>query len=86
MPIVPVDDPLDARLHDFRAVPDPVLFRRRGLFVAESRFVVRELLAHPPADRAIAARDPGRPSPASATSSTTALSTPCQCTWPHPPC
>ena len=47
MPIVPVDDPLDARLHDFRAVPDPVLFRRRGLFVAESRFVVRELLAHP---------------------------------------
>lgn len=47
MPIVPVDDPLDPRLHDFRAVPDPVLFRRRGLFVAESRFVVRELLVHP---------------------------------------
>ena len=47
MPIVPVDDPLDARLHDFHAVPDPVLLRRRGLFVAESRFVVRELLAHP---------------------------------------
>ncbi len=47
MPVVPVDDPLDARLHDFHAVPDPVLLRRRGLFVAESRFVVRELLAHP---------------------------------------
>ena len=47
MPIVPVDDPLDPRLHDFRHVPDPVLFRRRGLFVAESRFVVRELLVHP---------------------------------------
>ena len=47
MPIVPVDDPLDARLHDFHAVPDPVLLRRRGLFVAESRFVVRELLTHP---------------------------------------
>lgn len=47
MPIEPVDDPLDARLRDFHAVPDPVLLRRRGLFVAESRFVVRELLAHP---------------------------------------
>ena len=47
MPIEPVDDPQDPRLHDFRAVPDPILFRRRGLFVAESRFVVRELLVHP---------------------------------------
>ncbi len=47
MPIEAVDDPLDPRLHDFRAVPDPVLFRQRGLFVAESRFVVRELLVHP---------------------------------------
>ena len=47
MPIEAVDDPLDPRLHDFRHVPDPVLFRQRGLFVAESRFVVRELLVHP---------------------------------------
>ena len=47
MPVVPIDDPLDPRLHDFRGVPDPILLRRRGLFVAESRFVVRELLAHP---------------------------------------
>ena len=47
MPVVPVDDPLDPRLRDFRDVPDPVLLRRRGLFVAESRFVVRELLVHP---------------------------------------
>lgn len=47
MPIEPVDDPRDPRLRDFHAVPDPVLLRRRGLFVAESRFVVRELLAHP---------------------------------------
>ena len=47
MPIEPVDDPRDPRLRDFHAVPDPVLLRWRGLFVAESRFVVRELLAHP---------------------------------------
>ena len=47
MPIEPVDDPRDPRLRDFHAVPDPVLLRRRSLFVAESRFVVRELLAHP---------------------------------------
>ena len=47
MPIEPIDDPRDPRLRDFHAVPDPVLLRRRGLFVAESRFVVRELLAHP---------------------------------------
>lgn len=47
MPVVSIDDPRDPRLRDFHAVPDPVLLRRRGLFVAESRFVVRELLAHP---------------------------------------
>ena len=47
MPIEPVDNPGDPRLSDFHAVPDPVLLRRRGLFVAESRFVVRELLTHP---------------------------------------
>ena len=47
MPIEPVYDPRDPRLRDFHAVPDPVLLHRRGLFVAESRFVVRELLAHP---------------------------------------
>ncbi len=47
MPIVPVDDPLDPRLRDFRHAPDPVLIHQRGLFVAESRFVVRELLVHP---------------------------------------
>lgn len=47
MPIELVDDPRDPRLREFHAVPDPVLLRRRGVFVAESRFVVRELLAHP---------------------------------------
>ncbi len=47
MPILPVDDPDDPRLTSYRDVPDPVLLRSRGLFVAESRLVVRELLAHP---------------------------------------
>ncbi len=47
MPIVQVDDPQDPRLGDYRDVPDPVLLRERGIFVAESRLVVRELLGHP---------------------------------------
>ncbi len=47
MPILPVDDPDDPRLADYRDVPDPMLLRDRGLFVAESRLVVRELLTHP---------------------------------------
>ena len=47
MPIAQVDDPQDPRLVDYRQVPDPVLLRDRGIFVAESRLVVRELLAHP---------------------------------------
>jgi tRNA G18 (ribose-2'-O)-methylase SpoU len=47
MSIVQVDDPQDPRLVDYLDVPDPVLLRERGLFVAESRLVVRELLAHP---------------------------------------
>ena len=46
MPIVAVDDPDDPRLVDYRDVPDPVLLRERGLFVAESRLVVRTLLEH----------------------------------------
>ena len=47
MPVVPVDDVDDRRLTDYRTVSDPVLLRERGVFVAESRLVVRELLAHP---------------------------------------
>lgn len=46
MPIVPVDNPDDPRLADYRDVPDPVLLRERGLFAAESRLVVRALLQH----------------------------------------
>ena len=44
MPIVAVEDLDDPRLVDYRDVPDPVLLRERGLFVAESRLVVRTLL------------------------------------------
>ena len=47
MPVVPVDDVDDPRLADYRTVSDPLLLRERGVFVAESRLVVRELLAHP---------------------------------------
>ena len=47
MPVVPVDDVDDDRLADYRTVSDPLLLRERGVFVAESRLVVRELLAHP---------------------------------------
>ncbi len=46
MPIVRVEDPADPRLADYRDIPDPVLLRERGLFVAESRLVVHALLAH----------------------------------------
>jgi tRNA G18 (ribose-2'-O)-methylase SpoU len=44
---VEIDDLDDPRLADFRNVPDPVLLRERGLFIAEGRLVVRQLLASP---------------------------------------
>lgn len=44
-PLVPVTDPDDPRLADYRNVPDPVLLEQRQLFVAEGRLVVRRLLA-----------------------------------------
>ncbi|MEE2790366.1 MAG: RNA methyltransferase [Acidobacteriota bacterium] len=47
MPILAIDDPKDPRLADYHDVPDPVLLHQRGIFVAESRLVVRTLLAHP---------------------------------------
>ena len=37
----------DSRLSSYRAVSDPDLARREGLFVAEGRLVVRRLLANP---------------------------------------
>jgi tRNA G18 (ribose-2'-O)-methylase SpoU len=47
MPIVPVNDPHDSRIAEYRNVPDGVLLRDLGLFVAEGRLVVRQLLAAP---------------------------------------
>ena len=42
--LFPVTDPADARLADYRNIPDPELVARGGLFVAEGRFVVQRLL------------------------------------------
>jgi tRNA G18 (ribose-2'-O)-methylase SpoU len=42
--IIHIDDPADARLAEFRNVPDPELLARHRLFVAEGRLVVRRLL------------------------------------------
>ena len=45
--IVRIDSLDDPRVEDFRNVPDPLLVRRRGLFVAEGRLVVERLLTSP---------------------------------------
>ena len=45
MRIEPIHDPADPRVADYRDLRDAELRRRRGLFVAESRAVVRRLLA-----------------------------------------
>lgn len=44
MPIERVQHADDPRIADYRGVPDPVLLRERGVFVAEGRLVVRTLL------------------------------------------
>jgi tRNA G18 (ribose-2'-O)-methylase SpoU len=44
MPIVRITDAHDNRIAEYRNVPDGVLLRDLGLFVAEGRLVVRELL------------------------------------------
>jgi tRNA G18 (ribose-2'-O)-methylase SpoU len=44
VPFIPIDDPADPRLEDYRNVPDPELIERRGIFVAEGRLVVARLL------------------------------------------
>jgi tRNA G18 (ribose-2'-O)-methylase SpoU len=43
--VIPVADPADHRLDDYRNVPDPELLEHRGLFVAEGRLVVARLLS-----------------------------------------
>lgn len=47
MPVVPIDSADDPRVQDFRAVREPELVRRRGLFIAEGRLVVARLVALP---------------------------------------
>ena len=44
MPIERIDHADDPRIANYRGVPDPVLLRERGVFVAEGRLVVRTLL------------------------------------------
>lgn len=44
MPVIRIDDPADARLEEYRNVPDPDLIEKRGVFVAEGRLVVARLL------------------------------------------
>jgi tRNA G18 (ribose-2'-O)-methylase SpoU len=44
VPIEYIHNSDDARIADYRGVPDPVLLRERGVFVAEGRLVVRTLL------------------------------------------
>ena len=44
-PTVRIADPRDPRLDDYRDVKDPEWVRRRDLFLAEGRLVVRRLLA-----------------------------------------
>jgi len=43
-PIERIDDPADPRLADYRDLKEPRLRRERGIFIAESREVVRQLL------------------------------------------
>ena len=47
MALIPLDDPGDPRLADYRGVADPARLRDRGLFVAEGRLVVAALLGAP---------------------------------------
>jgi tRNA G18 (ribose-2'-O)-methylase SpoU len=44
MPIEHLTDPTDPRIAEYSAIPDAELVRRRGLFVAEGRLVVRRLI------------------------------------------
>ena len=52
-----IDSADDARLAEFRNVPDPELLRRHGLFVAEGRLVVMRLLSSGLETRALLVTD-----------------------------
>jgi hypothetical protein len=47
VPVERITDADDPRVQDYRAVREPELVRRRGLFIAEGRLVVGRLLALP---------------------------------------
>jgi tRNA G18 (ribose-2'-O)-methylase SpoU len=47
VPVVAIDSADDPRVQDYRAVREPELVRRRGLFIAEGRLVVARLVALP---------------------------------------
>ena len=47
MPVIAIASADDPRVHDYRAVREPELVRRRGLFIAEGRLVVARLVALP---------------------------------------
>lgn len=47
MPVIAITSADDPRVLDYRAVREPDLVRRRGLFIAEGRLVVARLLALP---------------------------------------
>jgi tRNA G18 (ribose-2'-O)-methylase SpoU len=53
VPVLSIDDAGDARIADYRGIPDPELARTRGVFVAEGRLVVRRLLASRFATRSV---------------------------------
>ncbi len=44
MPVIPLEDVDDARVAEYRNIPDPALLRSNGVFIAEGRLVVRRLL------------------------------------------
>ena len=47
VPVIAIISADDPRVLDYRAVREPDLVRRRGLFIAEGRLVVARLLALP---------------------------------------
>jgi tRNA G18 (ribose-2'-O)-methylase SpoU len=48
MPLIPLQDVNDARVAEYRGIPDPALLRSIGVFIAEGRLVVRRLLTASP--------------------------------------
>jgi tRNA G18 (ribose-2'-O)-methylase SpoU len=59
MPLIVLDDVTDARVAEYRNIPDPALLRSAGVFIAEGRLVVRRLLTSSPfAPRSVLVTEP----------------------------